>query len=118
MPSRPPRRHAGRLFDAHRRGHAPRCTLSAAQPAEKKLMLILTDGQPADVDVQDDRLLIEDARKAVGELDQQRHLQLLHQPRPQCRRLRERHLRQEVFGDRPHRALPERLPELFMALTR
>ncbi|MDD3530695.1 MAG: hypothetical protein PHS77_12535, partial [Gallionellaceae bacterium] len=32
-----------------------------ARPADKKLLLILTDGQPADVDVQDERLLIEDA---------------------------------------------------------
>jgi hypothetical protein len=43
----------------------------AAQKAEKKLLLVLTDGQPADVDVHDERLLIEDARKSVGELDQQ-----------------------------------------------
>jgi nitric oxide reductase NorD protein len=38
----------------------------AAQKADKKLLLMLTDGQPADVDVHDERLLIEDARKAVG----------------------------------------------------
>jgi hypothetical protein len=41
-------------------------TTSAAQKAEKKLLLVLTDGQPADVDVHDERLLIEDARKSVG----------------------------------------------------
>ena len=33
-------------------------------------MLILTDGQPSDVDVHDERLLIEDARQSVKELDQ------------------------------------------------
>ena len=38
--------------------------------ADKKLMLILTDGEPADIDSKDPRLLIEDARKAVQELDQ------------------------------------------------
>ncbi len=39
------------------------------QPADKKLMLILTDGEPADVDAKDGRLLIEDAQRAVKELD-------------------------------------------------
>jgi hypothetical protein len=34
-------------------------------------MLILTDGEPSDVDAHDERLLIEDARQAVKELDQQ-----------------------------------------------
>jgi nitric oxide reductase activation protein len=37
--------------------------------ADKSLMLILTDGEPADVDVEDSRLLIDDARQAVRELD-------------------------------------------------
>ena len=39
--------------------------------ADKKLMLILTDGEPADIDVKDKKLLIQDAHKAVQELDQQ-----------------------------------------------
>jgi hypothetical protein len=34
----------------------------------KKLLLVLTDGQPSDIDVQDERWLIEDARKAVQSL--------------------------------------------------
>jgi nitric oxide reductase NorD protein len=33
-------------------------------------MLILTDGQPSDGDARDERLFIEDAHKAVKELDQ------------------------------------------------
>ncbi len=37
----------------------------------KKRMLILTDGMPSDVDVHEERLLIEDACQAVKELDQQ-----------------------------------------------
>jgi nitric oxide reductase activation protein len=41
-----------------------------AQKADKKLMLILTDGQPSDVDTKDERVLIEDARQAVKEMDQ------------------------------------------------
>src|SRR5512139_1947501 len=42
-----------------------------ARSADKKLMLILTDGRPSDVDAHDERLLIEDARQAAKELDQQ-----------------------------------------------
>lgn len=41
----------------------------AAQKADKKLLLILTDGEPSDIDVDDDRLLIEDTHKAVQELN-------------------------------------------------
>ncbi|MEQ1588745.1 MAG: VWA domain-containing protein [Gallionella sp.] len=41
------------------------------QQADKKLMLILTDGEPADIDTKDKRILIEDARQAVQELDRQ-----------------------------------------------
>ena len=48
-------RHAGHYLAAHK--------------ADKKLMLILTDGRPSDIDVKDERLLIEDARQAVNELD-------------------------------------------------
>ncbi|RXL73997.1 hypothetical protein EO238_32350, partial [Citrobacter sp. AAK_AS5] len=43
----------------------------AARKADKKLLLILTDGQPSDVDAQDERRLIEDARQAVKEMDQE-----------------------------------------------
>ncbi|HHC71761.1 MAG TPA: VWA domain-containing protein [Thiotrichales bacterium] len=41
----------------------------AHQKADKKLLLVLTDGEPSDIDVNDERLLIEDARRAVIELD-------------------------------------------------
>jgi nitric oxide reductase NorD protein len=90
----------------------------AAQPAEKKLMLILTDGQPADVDVHDDRLLIEDAHKAVGELDRRGIFSY-------CISL-DRHADayvSDIFGRRysviDHiERLPEKLPELFMVLTK
>ena len=40
------------------------------QEADKKLLLVITDGEPADIDTKDERLLIEDARIAVRELDQ------------------------------------------------
>jgi nitric oxide reductase NorD protein len=90
----------------------------AAQPAAKKLMLILTDGQPSDVDVQDERLLIEDARKSVGELEQQGIFTY-------CISLDRKadEYVHDIFGGRYAvidniERLPERLPELFMALTR
>jgi len=41
------------------------------QKTDKKLMLILTDGQPSDIDVTDDKLLVSDAREALIDLDQQ-----------------------------------------------
>ena len=89
-----------------------------ARPADKKLMLILTDGMPSDVDVHDERLLIEDARQAVKELDQQGIF-------PYCINLDPKadEYVGDIFGrqytviDRIER-LPERLPQLFMALTK
>lgn len=89
-----------------------------AQQADKKLMLVLTDGQPADVDVHDDRLLIEDARKSVEELDRQGIFTY-------CISLDRKadDYVSDIFGRRYSvidniERLPERLPELFMALTR
>lgn len=89
-----------------------------ARPADKKLMLILTDGMPSDVDVHDPRLLIEDARQAVKELDQQGIF-------PYCINLDPKadDYVGDIFGhqytvvDHVER-LPERLPQVFMALTR
>lgn len=90
----------------------------AAQKADKKLLLVLTDGQPADVDVHDERLLIEDARKSVEELDQQGIFSY-------CINLDRKadDYVGDIFGRRYTvidniERLPERLPELFMALTR
>ena len=89
-----------------------------ARTAEKKLLWILTDGQPHDIDVDDERLLIEDTHKAVQELDQQGIYTY-------CISLdahADEYVR-EVFGnrftviDRVER-LPEKLPQLFMALTK
>ncbi|MHB1143645.1 MAG: VWA domain-containing protein [Thiobacillus sp.] len=88
-----------------------------ARSADKKLMLILTDGRPSDVDANDERLLIEDARQAVKELDRQGIF-------PYCISLDPRadEYVGDIFGrqftviDHIER-LPERLPQLFMALT-
>jgi nitric oxide reductase activation protein len=42
-----------------------------AQQADKKLLLVLTDGRPSDVDVTDEQALVGDTRQAVQELSQQ-----------------------------------------------
>lgn len=86
--------------------------------ADKKLLLILTDGQPSDIDTPDERQLIEDARQAVRELDQggiYTHCISLD-PKADA-------YVSDIFGQRytviDHvQRLPERLPKLFMALTR
>jgi hypothetical protein len=86
--------------------------------AEKKLLLILTDGEPHDIDEADPRLLIEDAHKAVQELDRQGIYTFCINLDPNA----DAYV-QDVFGkqytviDRVER-LPQKLPELFVALTR
>ena len=89
-----------------------------ARQADKKLLLILTDGQPSDIDTPDERQLIEDARQAVRELGQDgiyTHCISLD-PKADA-------YVSDIFGPRhtviDHvQRLPERLPKLFMALTR
>lgn len=90
----------------------------AARPADKRLMLILTDGRPSDIDIHDERLLIEDVRQAVKELDR-------HGIFPYCISLDPRadEYVSDIFGYRYSvvdniQRLPEKLPELFMALTK
>ena len=90
----------------------------AARPADKKLMLILTDGRPSDVDTHDERLLVEDARQAVKELDQDNIFTYCISLDPKAD-----DYVSDIFGrqytviDHVER-LPERLPQLFMALTK
>ena len=88
-----------------------------AQRADKKLMLILTDGRPSDVDCPDERQLVEDARQAARELDRRGIF-------PYCISLdpcADEYVT-DIFGkrhfviDRIER-LPSRLPELFVSLT-
>jgi nitric oxide reductase NorD protein len=89
-----------------------------ARQTDKKLLLILTDGEPSDIDVHDDRLLIEDSRKAVQEADQAGIYTYCINLDPQA----DSYVR-DIFGnqftviDRVER-LPEQLPRLFMALTK
>lgn len=89
-----------------------------ARKADKKLLLVLTDGEPADIDVHDSELLIRDSHKAVQELDHQGIFTYCINLDPKAD-----DYVQEIFGqqytvvDRVER-LPEKLPQLFMALTK
>ncbi|MBI1174178.1 MAG: VWA domain-containing protein [Sideroxydans sp.] len=88
------------------------------QQADKKLLLVLTDGEPADIDVADERLLIDDARMAVREMEQEGVYTYCINLDPSA----DEYVA-DIFGhhytvvDNVAR-LPERLPQLFMALTR
>ncbi len=88
------------------------------QKADKKLMLILTDGEPSDIDVEDDQYLISDTKKAVDELSSRGI-------NSYCISLDKKadDYIKDIFGnqfaviDHVDR-LPEQLPRLFMSLTR
>ncbi|MDT8451136.1 MAG: VWA domain-containing protein [Gammaproteobacteria bacterium] len=88
------------------------------QKAEKKLLLILTDGEPSDIDVSDDRALIEDMHKAVDELSSKNIY-------THCISLDKKadDYIQDIFGPGGYTVidhvekLPEKLPLLFTALT-
>ncbi len=86
--------------------------------ADKKLLLVLTDGEPSDIDVGDPQLLIQDAAKAVTELDQEGIYTYCINLDPHA----DEYV-QDIFGkqytviDRVER-LPEKLPKLFMSLTK
>ncbi len=89
-----------------------------ARPADKKLMLILTDGQPSDIDTHDDQLLIEDARQAVKELDRKGIFTYCISLDPKADEYVSGIFgRQYTVIDNIQR-LPEKLPELFLALTK
>jgi hypothetical protein len=85
----------------------------------RKLLLVLTDGEPADIDVRDPFYLRHDARHAV---DAARR----HGIRPFCLTLDPRAdaYAQRIFGPRNVQVLdqvdrlPERLPRLYASLTR
>ena len=88
------------------------------QKADKKLLLILTDGEPADIDVTDDRLLIEDTHKAVEELSSKgiySHCISLDKKADEYIA--------DIFSPTGYTVidnvdkLPEKLPKLFMSLT-
>ncbi len=89
-----------------------------ARPADKKLMLILTDGQPSDIDTNDEQLLIEDTRQAVKELDRNGIFTYCISLDPKADEYVSGIFgRQYTVIDNIQR-LPEKLPELFLALTK
>ncbi len=89
------------------------------QPADKKLLLIMTDGESSDIDVDDDRLLIEDTRKAVEELSSKN----IHTHCISLDQKADEYIG-DIFGKNGYTVidhvekLPEKLPQLFMALTK
>jgi hypothetical protein len=89
-----------------------------AQPSDKKLLLVLTDGPPSDIDVHDERLLIEDAKEAVRELDHQGiFTYCINLDAAADAYVSDIFGRQYTVIDNIAR-LPEQLPKLFMVLTR
>jgi hypothetical protein len=90
----------------------------AHQKNDKKLLLILTDGEPSDVDADDQHLLIADTAKAVQEADQAGIYTYCINLDPDAD-----DYVQDIFGNRytvidKVERLPEKLPQLFMALTK
>jgi len=90
----------------------------SSQKADKKLLLILTDGEPADIDVNDEQLLIRDTHKAVQELDQQGIYSYCISLDPNA----DEYVR-DIFGNQHMviddvNKLPEKLPALFASLTK
>jgi len=88
------------------------------QKADKKLLLVLTDGEPADIDVRDERHLIEDSRMAVRELDQLGIYSYCINLDPKA----DEYVA-DIFGNQYSiidklESLPEKLPKLFLALTK
>ena len=88
------------------------------QQSDKKLMLILTDGEPADIDIHDPQALIQDTHKAVQEAQQKGMY-------PYCISLDKKadEYISDIFGshysviDRIE-SLPKELPQLFLSLTK
>ena len=90
----------------------------AARQADKKILLLLTDGEPADVDVAEPGHLRADARKAVEELSARGVDTFCLSLDPKA----DDYVR-GIFGKRHLvldrvEQLPERLPLLYMSLTR
>lgn len=91
----------------------------AQQPSYRRLVLLITDGEPSDIDCPDPQYLVEDARRAVQALSA-RGVDVF------CVGLGTRNTAQEarIFGARGFvqltniSALVEKLPALYMRLTR
>ena len=89
------------------------------QRSSKKLLLVITDGEPADVDVRDPQYLRHDTKKAVEEAGR-------HGVTTYCMSLDPRadQYVRRIFGERHYMVvdkverLPEKLPVLYAGLTR
>jgi hypothetical protein len=90
-----------------------------AQRSAKKLLLVITDGEPADVDVRDPQYLRHDTKKAVEEAGRHGVLTYCMSLDPRADQYVSR-----IFGARHFMVvdqverLPEKLPLLYAALTR
>ncbi len=88
-----------------------------AQKTEKKVLLILTDGEPADIDTKDPRMLIEDASMAVKELQQKGIYSYCINMDPKADEyVADIFNNQYTIIDHVEK-LPEQLPKVFMSLT-
>ncbi len=89
------------------------------QPERRKLLLIVTDGEPADIDERDPQHLRHDTKKAVEELHTQGVLSYCLTLDPQADNYVKR-----IFGANNYTIidhvdrLPEKLPTLFASLTK
>jgi hypothetical protein len=89
------------------------------QPEQRKLLLLVTDGEPADIDERDPQHLRHDTRKAVEELHTRGVLTYCLTLDPDADSYVKR-----IFGESHYtvvdhvQRLPERLPTLFASLTR
>jgi len=88
------------------------------QSAQKQLVLLITDGEPADIDERDPQYLRHDAKKAVEELAMQGIYTYCLTLDPEADRYVAR-----IFGENNYaivdqvERLPERLPNVFAAIT-
>ena len=90
----------------------------ANRKSDKKILLLLTDGEPADIDVTDPQHLRADAKKAVEELATEGVTTFCLSLDPKA----DEYVR-EIFGNRWRvldriERLPEQLPLLYLSLTR
>jgi hypothetical protein len=88
------------------------------QKSDKKIMLILTDGEPADIDISDEQVLIVDTHKAVAEASQKGIY-------PYCISLDKKadEYISDIFASHYSiidkiELLPKKLPQLFLSLTK
>ena len=89
------------------------------QMEQKKLILLVTDGEPADIDVRDPQYLRHDTKKAVEELATRGVKTFCLTPDPNADDYVARIFGQKSFMVVDHvERLPERLPMLYAGLTR